>query len=242
MSGRYIKAYDCYKRRSDFRSRLHFHNIVVQIYLFYIALMTPFASTDQMIETHERMFGDAGRFCAEALCRYIHLFDEPFDPLRIRIVLAPVEIGPYNRHYGYTYKSKGSFHLILGNRHICQLSWDGSVALIGPRCNAEDFIVHELTHHRQRILLARNDWKQNGARGCHRDKGWYAAIAEAAPRYLGVAFPESLWPKMKSKRMGATVIKVQEPGRIKEVEACHWPRSFRKLISRHDPRLRPIWC
>jgi hypothetical protein len=47
---------------------------------------------------------------------------------------------------------------------------------------SEDFIVHELTHARQRQLL-----REHG--------GWYTAISEAAPNYLGVEVPPSLWPK-----------------------------------------------
>jgi hypothetical protein len=198
--------------------------------------MKPFSCEYEMIETHERMSGEAGRICAELVCRYVNLFDEPLDPLRIRVALAPVELGPYNRHYGYTYESSDAFHLILGNRHICKLAWDGSIALIGPTTNFEDFIVHELTHHRQGVLLERHGWKHNSNRGCHRDRGWYAAIGEASPRYLGVEFPEYVWPKMKSKRTGTTIAKIQEPHRITEVEAWHWPHSFRPLIASQDKR------
>jgi hypothetical protein len=44
--------------------------------------------------------------------------------LNIRVVLAPVELGPYNRHAGYHFAGQGAF--ILGNRHIVRLK-DGSL-------------------------------------------------------------------------------------------------------------------
>jgi len=192
-----------------------------------------------MIETHELMFGEAGRICAELVCRHVKLFDEPLGALNIRIVLAPVEIGPYNRHYGYIHSS--SFHFILGNRHICTFDKEGGLVLRkdGWLVGAEDFIVHELTHYRQDILLARHGWPQNRDRGVHRDRGWYAAIAEAAPRYFGVAFPETTWPKLKSVRKGGKITKVAEAGRLTEVEVTHWPGSFRTLIANEDKRLAP---
>lgn len=90
-----------------------------------------------------------------------------------------------------------------------------------------DFIVHELTHYRQRVLIQRGGIVQN--RGAHRDVGWFQAIAEAAPRYLGVTFSESAWPKQKP-----------QPGRLTEVEVTHWPGSFRDLVAGGDPRLRII--
>jgi hypothetical protein len=205
--------------------------------------MKPFRSIDEMIDTHELMFGAAGRFCAEAVCRHVTLFDEPLNPLWIRVVLAPIELGPYNRHYGYTSlppreAAGNTFRLILGNRHICKLDRDGSIVLL-DQIETEDFIVHELTHHRQDILLACNP-KQNQTRGVHRDPGWYGAIAEAAPRYLEMAFPQTIWPKLKSKRTGVTVMKINDPTRLTEVEACHWPHSFRSLIAAQDKRIASI--
>ena len=184
--------------------------------------MNPFSSISEMVDTHELTFGEAGRLCAEMVCRHVHLFDEPLNPLWIRVILAPIELGPYNRHYGYTNavpreNAENSFTLIFGNRHICGLASDGSITLRN-RTETEDFIVHELTHHRQAILLARNLWIPNARRGVHRDKGWYSAIKEASPRYLGVPFPESARPKMKSKRKGDTVIKTQEPSRSQKLK------------------------
>jgi hypothetical protein len=202
--------------------------------------MNPFCSISEMVQTHETMWGEAGGSCAQAVLRYATLFDEPLNPLCIRVALAPIELGPYNRHYGYTNvvprEEVDVFRLILGNRHICKFASDGSIEL-RDRESAEDFIVHELTHHRQDVLLARQ------SRGVHRDAGWYGAISEAASRYLGVAFPESVWPKQKSVRAKGTVRKVNEPGRLTEVEAslaaffpqtdCGWGPEARPLQSKH---------
>jgi hypothetical protein len=189
--------------------------------------MKPFRSRQQMLDAHEAMFGAAGRQCAEVVLKWATtLFAVPLDALNIRVVLAPVELGPYNRHAGYHYgRDEGIF--ILGNRHIVGLR-HGTLVLKQESqgfLNAfEDFIVHELTHARQRQLLrAHPKWR--GTRGAHRDLGWYAAIAEACPRYLAVSFPRSSWPTGPRTRKGT----------LTEVEATHWPASFRML--RDDPRL-----
>src|SRR4029077_21112394 len=116
------------------------------------------------------------------------------------------EMGGYNRHYGWT----NSANLILGNSETEKI-------ILRDLQFAKDFIVHELTHHRQRNLLGYRA-SERGTRGVHRDRGWYGAIAEAAPRYLGVAFPESIWPRQKSVRKGGKVLKVQEQGRLTQVE------------------------
>ena len=64
--------------------------------------MKSFASADQMLDAHEAMFGKAGRQAAEIVLDWApRLFAVPLDPLAIRVVLAPVEIGPYNRRTGY---------------------------------------------------------------------------------------------------------------------------------------------
>jgi hypothetical protein len=47
-----------------------------------------------MISTHVGIYGDTGRFCAEAVIRYAPLFDG-LSPLAFRIILAPVELVPY---------------------------------------------------------------------------------------------------------------------------------------------------
>jgi len=212
--------------------------------------MNPFSSISEMIEAHERMFGEAGLICAELVCQHVNLFDEPLDPLKIRIVLAPVEIGPYNKHLGYTNgipkeNAATAFRFILGNRYISDFDDHGVFMLHEKqqdtwKIGAEDFLVHELTHHRQDILLARHGWPQSKSRGVHRDAGWYSAISEAAPRYLGVAFPEFIWPKQKSVRVNGAVTKFEDPGRITEVEATHWPHSFRPLIAAQDKRLESV--
>ena len=149
--------------------------------------MKPFRSADEMLDAHELMFGLAGRQCAEIVLQWAAtLFAAPLDGFNIRVVLAPVELGPYNRHAGYVYGKDGS-GFILGNRHIVELH-DGTLVLKdrahGFIASVTDFIVHELTHMRQAQLLAANpDWIQT--RGVHRDRGWFTAIAEASPRYLG---------------------------------------------------------
>jgi len=196
--------------------------------------MRRFDSVAEMVAVHEAMFGDAGRYCAEAIVRSATAFDEPVDALAIRIMLAPVEIGPYNRHSGYVSGSRvggGGFSFILGNRHICEIADDGSVILCSNKYaeRTADFVMHELTHLRQGQLIRKHGYPQT--RGDHRDKGWFHAISEAAPRYLGVAFPRSIWPVQKPK---------PGCGRLTEVEVTHWPTSFRQLIASGDPRLRAV--
>ena len=39
--------------------------------------------------------------------------------------------------------------------------------------------------------------------------------------------PLAKWPKLKSGRNGRRVVKVADPERVSEVDACHWPSSFR---------------
>lgn len=57
--------------------------------------MKPFRSPEEMRDVHERMFGEAGRECADIVLRWADtLFAEPLDALNIRVVLAPVELGP----------------------------------------------------------------------------------------------------------------------------------------------------
>ena len=137
-------------------------------------------------------------------------------------------LGPYNRHRGYHYGTDGAGCFILGNRHIVQLL-GGTLVLVRRDGDlfGEDFIVHELTHARQRMLEKQHGWTRK--RGDHRDKGWYAAVAEACRKYLGVEFPESSWPTGPRPRKGTNP--------LTEVEATHWPRIFRDLAARNDPRL-----
>jgi hypothetical protein len=186
------------------------------------------------LDAHELMFGVAGRQCAEVILKWAGtLFAIPLDALNIRVVLAPVELGPYNRHTGYCYGGEGQGAFILGNRHIVGLR-GGTLILKQPAQSAvggfEDFVVHELTHVRQVLLLRENGWKAK--RGNHRNLGWYTAIAEACPRYLGVECPHASWPTGPRPRKGSNT--------LTEVEMTHWPESLRLLAMENDPRLPKI--
>jgi hypothetical protein len=186
--------------------------------------MKPFASLQQMRGAHEAMFGDAGRQAADIVLDLApRLFATPLDPLTIRVVLAPIELGPYNRHRGY-HSGDGANTLILGNRHQCRLEGDDIV--LGNVGEFTDFICHELTHARQATLMREHGWNRTRG-GVHRDRGWYAAIGEAAPNYLGVALPSSVWPTGSRTRRGT----------LTEVEMAHWPVSVRRLIVAGDSRL-----
>jgi hypothetical protein len=194
--------------------------------------MKPFRSPEEMLNAHELMFGDAGRQCAEVVLKWATtLFAVPLESLNIRVVLAPVELGPYNRHTGYYYEAgQGAF--ILGNRHIVNLA-ENTLTLVqsgarGVLSRYTDFIVHELTHARQTQLLKEHGWEMK--RGAHRDLGWYTAVAEACPRYLGVELPRSSWPTGPRTRTGT----------LTEVDMTHWPHSLRELAEANDPRLRKI--
>ena len=91
--------------------------------------MKSFRSPEEMLNAHELMFGEAGRRCAEVVLKWATtLFAVPLDALNIRVVLAPVELGPYNKHAGYHYGPEGSGAFILGNRHIVQFK-DGTLVL-----------------------------------------------------------------------------------------------------------------
>jgi hypothetical protein len=194
--------------------------------------MKPFRSPQEMLDAHELMFGKAGRQCAEIVLRWARtLFAVPLDALNIRVVLAPIELGPYNRHAGYHYGSNDEGTFILGNRHIVELR-NGTLTLKQHQAESllggfEDFIVHELTHARQAQLEREHGWKRT--RGDHRDLGWYTAIAEAAPKYLGVEVPEAAWPNGPRSR--------KDQGKLTEVEMTHWPASLRMLAEEGDPRL-----
>jgi hypothetical protein len=203
--------------------------------------MKPFRTPDEMLDTHERMFGKAGRQCAEVILRWAGiLFAVPLETMNIRVVLAPIELGPYNRHVGYAYGSEeGEGAFILGNRHIVQLS-RGTLMLTQQateqagvwHAGFEDFIVHELTHVRQAQLLHEHEGEPGWIpkRGVHRDLAWYTAVAEACPRYLGVEFPQSSWPTGPRTRKGT----------LTEVMLTHWPMSLRWLALANDPRLPKI--
>lgn len=189
-------------------------------------MITPFASADEMVSHHVTMYGSIGQIAAEAVLRYASLFPG-LNPLDFRILLAPVELRPYNKHIGYTVSRRRQAHApryILGNRHVCRWQDDGSIGLACDHQFMIDFLVHEMTHHRQADILLRDGIRQN--RGSHRDRGWYRAIEEAAPAYLGVEFPSERWPRQKTRN-----------GRLTEVETCRWPHTFRELIANRDTRL-----
>ena len=197
--------------------------------------MKPFRSPEEMLDAHELMFGAAGRQCAEVILKWsTTLFAVPLDTLNIRVVLAPVELGPYNRHVGYAYDGEqGAF--ILGNRHVVRLR-AGTIELkqaAGDFVSGfEDFVVHELTHVRQARLLREHKGEKGREmkRGAHRDPAWYTAVAEACPRYLGVEFPRSSWPTGPRTREGT----------LTEVHLTHWPEMLRMLALENDPRLPKI--
>jgi hypothetical protein len=196
--------------------------------------MKPFRSPEEMLDAHELMFGEAGRQCAEVVLKWATtLFAVPLEALNIRIVLAPVELGPYNRHAGYHYGPNDEGTFILGNRHIVELL-NGTLVLkqgVGEQNFldlVEDFIVHELTHARQAQLEREHGWART--RGDHRDQGWYAAVAEACPNYLGFELPKAIWPQGPRPKNG----------HLTEVEMTHWPESLRMLGLMNDPRLPKI--
>jgi hypothetical protein len=195
--------------------------------------MKRFKSAKAMLEAHEAMFGEPGRIFAELVIKHANtLFKVPLDALNVRVVLAPIELGPYGKHSGYCAEcDTGGF--ILANRNHCIITRDG-IALHNEGVHgdiykrAEDFIVHELTHQRQRMLLRENKWKVNRSRGAHRDLGWFWAVAEGAKNYLGIEIKPEHFPIKKSVRMDGKVVKVHRPGAMTEPQMCHWPAGVRE--------------
>jgi hypothetical protein len=180
-----------------------------------------------MVAAHRALFGEAGEIASRIVLKWAPvLFGVPLDPLTFRVVLAPVELGPYNRHLAYTMTEHG---FILLNRHCCNFNHQQIVLSE----DAEDVIVHELTHTRQAMLLGSH--RIRSSRGSHRDAAWYEAISEACPRYLGAEFARSSWPAWKSVRRGKSVTKHAREGTLDEVTVCHWPQAMRALVG--DPRL-----
>jgi hypothetical protein len=199
--------------------------------------MKPFRNAQHLLECHEAMFGEAGRHCRGLVLKHAEtLFARPLDARSLRIVFAPVELGPYNKHSGYVHQAAG---LILANRHIC--TWQGAELILRNEGKnwmrgIEDFLVHELTHVRQAQIIREQHIRVNRARGDHRDRGWYQAISEAAPKYLGVPVPESLWPAFKSVRVrqadGTTKVRKERlPGTLTEPPMCHWPDWLRGRVT-----------
>ena len=194
--------------------------------------MKPFSDDQHMLDIHEAMGDASGRLCALTVLRWAPtLFAVPIDPLKVRVLLAPGEMGPYNRHRAWCYaNASGTEATILINRHLCHLSHGGVV--LGQQQVVEDVLIHELTHMRQHQLLL-TGIKRNASRGDHRDKAWYQAVSEACPRYLGHDLPRSAWPS--SQRAGA--LRRLRSGALSEVDMTHWPYSLRALVQAGDPRL-----
>jgi hypothetical protein len=197
--------------------------------------MQSFHSIVEMIDTHRLMYGEAGETIAHDIIACASLFTERLDPLHIRAILAPIEIAPYCQHSGYSVlpsngHAEEHFSFILANRSYCGIAPDGSIVFTTSATAIRDFVMHELTHLRQAYLLRERGYKQAKGRGSHRDKAWYAAIAEAAPRYLAVHFPEAAWP------VGQRVYQ----HRLDEVTATHWPSAFRPLVAANDQRLPKV--
>ena len=71
-----------------------------------------------------------------------------------------------------------------------------------------------MSHTRQVLLLKAHGWPQ--PRGAHRDKGWFTAVSEAAPNYLSVELPASVWPTGSRTRKET----------LTEVEMAHWPLAW----------------
>lgn len=89
--------------------------------------MNAFRSAEELMDTYELMFGLAGRRCAEFVLKWASsLFAVPLDALNIRVVLAPIELGPYNRHAGYIQAAKVPSFSAIG------ISSSGEAAPVGP--------------------------------------------------------------------------------------------------------------
>ena len=82
---------------------------------------------------------------------------------------------------------------------------------------------------RQQQLLKQHGYRVNQSRGAHRDQGWYTAIAEACPNYLGYELPRTSWPTGPRTKAGT----------LTEVDMTHWPMAIRTLAQDGDVRLCP---
>jgi hypothetical protein len=157
--------------------------------------MQPFKSADQMLDAHEAMFGAAGKQAAEIVLEWApQLFAEPLNPLSVRVVLAPVELDRLTATPAVTPRSAPELRsrqppsvpflrrqVVLnepqGFGTLSSTSWRTAARL---HCCASTRV---------------NRAGLNTSASAHRDKGWYSAIAEAAPNYLGVEVPADVWPK-----------------------------------------------
>jgi hypothetical protein len=183
-----------------------------------------------MLAVHRGSYGQAGETVAGIILKWAPvLFAVPLDPLAFRVILAPGEMGPYNRRCAYSNTEAG---LILLNRKCCYFDRQHHQhIMLEP--GVEDVIVHELTHTRQKILLGTHHI--GGSRGKHRDLAWYEAVSEACPKYLGLEFPRSSWPHSKSVRRGKSIGHQAVEGTLDEPTVTHWPEAMRALAG--DPRL-----
>jgi hypothetical protein len=62
---------------------------------------------------------------------------------------------------------------------------------------------------------------------------------------LGVEFPRDIWPRMTSVRErqpdGSSKVTMEHvPGTLTEVQATHWPNSFRELLAGDGGPLRKV--
>jgi hypothetical protein len=146
------------------------------------------------------------------------------------VILAPVEMGPYNRHAGwYGPRQLGQPGPILVNRHHVAVNVDDWFAVTSPD-SLRDTLVHELTHaYQHEVVMVRDggDKTLDPTRGPHRCRSWYEAVATAAPAVLGVEIPAECWPLKKSARRNGKVVKIIPEGTVSEVEMTHWPGSIR---------------
>jgi hypothetical protein len=150
--------------------------------------MKPFKSAAQMLNDHETMFGAAGKQAAQIVLHWASkLFAKPIDPLSVRVVLAPNEMGAYNMHTGY-HRGAGAESFILGNRHECH--FHGGDIVFNDRQGFEDFIVHELTHRRQQTLLREHEGESTKA-------AFVAWRCEGTPFWLPRGRQHSQWSKTR---------------------------------------------
>jgi len=147
------------------------------------------------------------------------------------VILAPIEMGAYNRHDGWYGPRKGQAGVILVNRHhVGGSDWFN----IKDVDSFRDVLIHEMTHAYQTEVVLKWNRPKFG-RGPHRHESWFEAVSFAAPAVLGVELPRSVWPSRKSVRVGGSIQKENRVGHFTEVEFTHWPAGLRKAIDRAQP-------